>query len=258
MYFQAIHFTCLTKILKTMKIIKFLLFAFLTVSINSCKDVDPETEPIIELQGEIGQWHNIALDLFFESKEFQDLIEANTFTYDEIKHSIIKVLSQNNSDLFDYSEMMRNSFSSEFENVHPFGESEKLREGKDGRIGFEEVFKYLHDIHEIGDGFFNQLITLNDQVLSNTISKASLINQVHKMQNLNLKKREKLYLEAFIQVMEHSNKYWGREHARIAGEPSRTVGIIWADAAGGLYGMLCGPVCSIVEAALFSTLVAIQ
>ncbi len=154
--------------------------------------------------------------------------------------------------------MMENSFSSEFENVHPFEENEKLRQIKNGRIGFEEVFKYLHNIHEIDDDFFNQLAVLNDQVMNNTISKESLINQVHKIQYLNLKKREMLYLEAFIQVMEHSNKYWESKHARIAGEQSRTVGIIWADAAGALYGMLCGPVCSIVEAAVFSTLVAIQ
>lgn len=241
-----------------MKTIKILLFAILAVSINSCNDADPETEPIIELQDEIGQWHNKALDLFFASKECQELMEAKTLTYDEIKHSIIKELSQNNSELFDYPEMMENSFSSEFDNVHPFGENEKLRQAKNGRIGFEEVFKYLHNTHEIGDEFFNQLIVLNDQVLNNTISKESLINQVHKIQYLNLNKREMLYLTALTQVMEHSNKYWKISRARIAGEYSKTVGVIWADAAGGLYGMLCGPICSIVEAAVFSTLVAIQ
>jgi len=241
-----------------MKIIKFLLFAIMTISINSCNDADPETEPIIELQDEIGKWHNIALDLFFESEAYQDLIESNTLNYHEIKRSIIKELSRNNSALFNYREMMDNSFSPEFENINPFGDNEKLRDRNNGRIGHEEVFKYLHEIDEIGDRFFNQLIEINDQVLTNTISKENLISQVRKMQNLNLKKKEKLYLGAFIQVMEHSNKYWESEHARIAGEHTRTVGIIWADAAGGLYGMLCGPVCSIVEAALFSTLAAIQ
>ena len=241
-----------------MKIIKFLFLVILLISFNSCKETEPEAEPIIELQNEIGSWHNIALDLFFESEEYQDMIESNKLSYREIKHSIIKELSRNNSTLFNYSEMMNNSFSQEFENINPFEDIENLRDRSYRRIGHEEVFKYLHEIDEIGDGFFNQLIKLNDQVLTNTISKENLISQVRKMQNLNLKKKEKLYLGAFIQVMEHSKKYWESEHARIAGEHTRTVGIIWADAAGGLYGMLCGPVCSIVEAALFSTLVAIQ
>jgi len=61
-----------------MKIIKFLLFAIMTISINSCNDADPETEPIIELQDEIGKWHNIALDLFFESEAYQNQIHLPT------------------------------------------------------------------------------------------------------------------------------------------------------------------------------------
>ena len=81
--------------------------------------------------------------------------------------------------------------------------------------------------------------------------------QFQQLQILCIHKDERQFIKIFIQVFEMSSKFWESNHVQRKADAQNLV-VIWADAAGGLYGLLLGPVGSIVEAAVFSTIAAIQ
>jgi hypothetical protein len=231
-----------------------------TFTFNSCNKEDNPVQPAEDLTGYVGYWHNVALKSILENQQFMNSINEGALTYAEIRDGIIRDLSIKDPQLFDYESIRTNlSWSDRVLSEqgiltgHPSGQ---LRKNEHSPINVEAVFQYLYEKKEIGESLYKSLISLNNKVIFNEVSQQEIVKLSQQIGSLSLSANEKSYVDVFNQVLQHSSKHWKNYHARI--QDDKTVAIIWADAAGGLYGMLCGPVCSIIEAAAFSTIVAIQ
>ena len=228
--------------------------------LNSCSKEDTRIKPQADLAGQIGYWHNEALAAVMDNPEFNRSMESGSLTGPYIRELIMMELSKRESRLFDFETTRLDlSWSDQTlvdKSIMTGAFSTNVRKSEGPVIDTEAVFKYLHQKKEIGTELYEKFIQLNKKVMSNNVSNKEIIKLTQQFYNLSLSKKEKSYVDVFNQVLSASNSYWTNHHARIQGD--RTVGIIWADAAGAFYGMLCGPVCSIVEGAMFSTLVAIQ
>lgn len=238
-----------------------ILFLFTGILfLNSCSKEDSRVNPQTDLTEQVGYWHNEAVAAVMDNPEFNSAIESGSLTGSFIRELIMKELSKRETSLFDY-ETIRMDLSWSDQTLIEKGIitralSNNVRKSEGPAVDTEAVFKYLYQKKEIGSELYNKFIQLNKKVMSNNVSHKEIIKLTQQFYDLSLSKKEKSYVDVFNQVLSASNSYWTNNHARIQGD--RTVAIIWADAAGAFYGMLCGPVCSIVEGAMFSTIVAIQ
>ena len=114
------------------------------------------------------------------------------------------------------------------------------------------VVDYLKDKGNISQKLHSKL---SDVYAAETTSEA-----LEKVNSIYLEKwsaQDKEYAITFANVYKASHASW---MSRKSHDSSLRVNcnstVISADAAGGLYGLLCGPVCSIVEAAIFSLVAA--
>jgi hypothetical protein len=230
------------------------------IFLNSCNKEEARIEPQADLSDQIGYWHNVAVEAVLDNPDFNMAMETGSLTGPSIRDLIMKELSKRDPGQFDFETMrMDLSWSDQIlaeKGILNETSFTNLRKSEGPSVKPDAVFKYLHQKKEIGPELFNKFTELNKKVMSNNISREEIIKLSLQFKNLPLSEKEESYVEVFNQVLSASNACWTKNHARIQGD--RTVGIIWADAAGGLYGMLCGPVCSIIEAAMFSTIVAIQ
>jgi len=245
-----------------MKIFKFYLLLILTGAfiINSCYQEEKQVQPSDNLTDQIGYWHNIAVGSLFDNPAFTNYVEAGEISYSEIRDRIMKELSRKDVQLFHYESIREDLLwsdrvlSEKRILLSPFSGNKRVQ--GEMPIDFAAVFRYLYDTDEIGETLYNSFIDLNKKVLSFEVSREEIIKLSRQIGGLPLSTKEKSYVDVFNQVLYYSDNYWSKNHARI--QDKRTLSIIWADAAGGLYGMLCGPVCSIIEAAMFSSIMAIQ
>lgn len=243
-----------------MKTIGMLLLFTGFLLLNSCSKEDTRVTPQTDLADQVGFWHNEAVAAVMDNSAFNSHLESGSLTGSLIRELIIKELSIKDSRQFDY-ETIRMDLSWSDQTLIDKGImtgvlSTNVRKSEGPAVNTEAVFKYLQQKNEIGPELCNKFIQLNKKVMSNNVSQAEIIKLSQQLNNLSLSNKEKSYVDVFNQVLSASSSYWTNNHGRM--QADRTVAIIWADAAGGLYGMLCGPICSIVEGALFSTLVAIQ
>jgi hypothetical protein len=245
-----------------MKVFKSFLLMIVTgiLLIFSCTQEEKQVQPNDDLADHIGYWHNVAVGALFDDPSFTNSVTGGNLTFSEIRDRVVMELSRRNDQLFPYEPtraglawsdqvLIENGILGNTSVPH-------VREHTGSAIDFAAVFRYLNESGEIGDVLYKTFMDLNKKVVSNKVSKEEIIKLSRQMGNLSLSAREKSYVDVFNQVLHYSAKYWDTKRARI--QDKKTVGIIWADAAGGLYGMLCGPVCSIIEAAMFSTIMAIQ
>lgn len=238
----------------------FLLIIIGLLTFNSCKQEETLVQPGKDLKEQVGYWHNIAIGSLFNNPDFIESVAAGSLSYSDIREIIMKDLSKKDPQLFSYESIRTKLAWSDViiaENgIIPDLSSAKIRKQDIDPINFESLFQYLHELNEIGQNLNDALIELNKKVISGEVSRNEIIKLSSQMRDLPLSDKEKSYVDVFNQVLNASNRYWENTHARVLDKS--TLGIIWADAAGGLYGMLCGPICSIIEAALFSTIMAIQ
>ena len=243
-----------------MKTIGILLLFTGFLFLNSCSKEDTGVKPQKDLADQVGYWHNEAVAAVMNNPEFNRAVESGSLTGPFIRELIMMELSKRESNVFDY-ETTRLDLSWSDQTLVDKGImtgafSTNVRRSGAPAIDTEAVFKYLFQKKEIGSELYATFIQLNKKVISNNVSRAEIIKLSRQMKDLPLSDEEKSYVDVFNQVLYASNNYWENTHARM--QDKKTLGVIWADAAGGLYGMLCGPVCSIIEAAVFSTIVAIQ
>lgn len=235
-----------------------LLIGLLTV--NSCEQEEIQSPSGENLQDQIGYWHNIALESVFNNPELIRDLSAGSLSYTDIRDIIMRSLSGKDPRIFNYQSLQADlAWSDEIllgKGILPNSFPVNLRQMDRDPVNYEAVFQYLLEIQAIGDILYNALIELNKKVINNAVSRDEILILSERMNDLPLPEKEKSYVEVFNQVLHASKNYWDNNHARTLDK--KTLGIIWADAAGGLYGMLCGPICSIIEAAAFSTIVAIQ
>jgi hypothetical protein len=241
--------------------ISFYLVVIITLlTFNSCNHGEDPVSSGDNLHDQIGYWHNMAVASVFNDPEFFERLTAGSIAFSDIREKIMKDLSGINPQVFKFQSIKSSlAWSDEIltENrILYTSPSANIRHLKRDPVNYSAVFEYLHDQDEIGDLLYNRLIELNKKVVQNEVSRDEILKLSGEMGDLPLSIKEKSYVDVFNQVLYASSSYWGNAHART--QDNRTLGIIWADAAGGLYGMLCGPVCSIIEAAAFSTIVAIQ
>ncbi|MBS0000893.1 MAG: hypothetical protein KFF73_18060 [Cyclobacteriaceae bacterium] len=243
-----------------MKTIKLFLIFTGFLFFNSCNQEESQIQPVDDLTDQIGYWHNVAVASVFDNPVFTAALKAETLSSSAVRDMIMIELSKKDARLFDYetirTELDWSDRILEEKEILNQPTSAYLRKKESPSVNFEAIFKYLHQTNVIGEGLAEKFIQLNKKVMLNEVSRQEIIKLCQQIENLPLSGRERSYVKVFNQVLRASDNYWGHAHAKI--QSDRTVGIIWADAAGGLYGMLCGPVCSIIEAAMFSTLVAIQ
>lgn len=235
-----------------------ILIGILTV--NSCKQEEIQSQSGANLRDQIGYWHNIALQSVFNNQELIQILSTPSFSYTDIREIIMQHLSMKDPEIFNYQSMQSDmAWSDEIlakKGIVLNSSTVNLRQMDRSPVDYAAVFHYLLEVHEIGEILYNALIELNKKVMNNAVSRDEILILSDRMIDLPLSEKEKSYVEIFNQVLYASKNYWENNHARKMDK--KTVGIIWADAAGGLYGMLCGPICSIIEAAAFSTIVAIQ
>lgn len=239
----------------------FLILLIGLFTIISCNQEEIQSPSGENLRNQIGYWHNKALESVFNDQELSTILSTRSLSYSDIRDIIMRELSMNDPHAFNYPSMQSELAWSDdilsqkgiISNAFPVN----LRKmGGELPVNYAAVFQYLREVNEIGNVLYHTLISLNKKVINEEVSRDEIIILSKRMKDLPLSEKEKSYVEVFNQVLYASNNYWENSHARTLDK--RTVGIIWADAAGGLYGMLCGPICSIIEAAAFSTIVAIQ
>jgi hypothetical protein len=245
--------------MKTLKSYVLLIIIGL-LTFNSCNQEESQVHPGTDLKDQVGYWHNNAIASLFNNPDFIKAAATGSLSHSDIREIIMLDLSKKDPQLFNYESIRTELAWSDViiaENgIIPGLSSAKIMKQDGDPINCESVFQYLHELNEIGENLKNALIELNKKVISGEVSRNEIIKLSSQMRDLPLSDKEKSYVDVFNQVLYASNHYWENTHARV--QDKRTLGIIWADAAGGLYGMLCGPICSIIEAALFSTIVAIQ
>lgn len=238
----------------------FLLLILGFFSINSCNQEESRIQPGNALDGQVGYWHNIAVSSVLNNPDFTNAVTTGSISYIDIRDMVIKELSKKDPQLFDYESLRTDlAWSDQVlteKGIFPSPLSTHIRKLENARMNYSAVFQYLYEMNEIGEILYSSFIELNKKVMRAEVSRDEIIKLSRQIRDLSLTDKEKSYVDVFNQVLYFSNSFWENAHAKV--QNSRTVGIIWADAAGGLYGMLCGPVCSIIEAAAFSTLVAIQ
>ena len=245
-----------------MKILKFYILLFISglLSVSSCVKEENPLSPKDDLINHIGYWHNVAVEAFFASNNFKSGSPTEVYSYLEIRDIIMKELAKKDNQLFDYDFIKADlAWSDEVlkkNGIINESLSGNVRKNEIHPINYSVVFKYLFEINEIGETLYLAFSDLNKKVMENDVSRQEIIKLSKQIKDLPLSEKEKSYVDVFNQVLQHSNAYWENTHSKMLDK--KTVAIIWADAAGGLYGMLCGPICSIIEGALFSTIVAIQ
>ncbi len=227
---------------------------------NSCNLEEGQLAPGNNVQEQVGYWHNVAVTSVFANPEFIEKMSAGSLSYSNIREIILKDLSKKDPLLFDHesirTELMWSDKILAEKGIIPNPLFVNLRKIHGDPINYAAVFEHLHQLNEISEDLYDTFIDLNKKVIFNEVSRDEIIKLSKQMRDLNLSDKEKSYVDVFNQILYASNNYWENAHARV--QDKNTLGIIWADAAGGLYGMLCGPICSIVEAAVFSTIMAIQ
>jgi hypothetical protein len=245
--------------MKTLRIY-FLLIIFGILSIPSCNQEEHRLQPEDDLNDQIGYWHNTAVTSVFNNRDFMNAVNSGSISYTEIRVMIMKELSNKDPQLFNFVAMRTNlAWSDQIlaeKGIIPGPLSGNVRKQESESLNLGAIFQYLYEINEIGEILYNSFTELNKKVMFAEVSRDEIIKLSKQIRDLPLSDREKSYVDVFNQVLYASNNYWENTHARV--QDKKALGIIWADAAGGLYGMLCGPICSIIEAAAFSTIVAIQ
>ncbi len=212
-----------------------------SLEINSTNSVK------IGLRDSVGYWHNQILSHLSFAQ-----LSLNNETLYQFRSAIFKKANQLDPKLFS------DSIYQQIENNAP--------------TELNTFYQTIHSGITIDDLIFQVFEVLeNKGVLRRTVvselkkmyafkSEETLEEQLSHVEYIKKKginKQEREFLDVFTQVFKESAKFWKdyRSHEKA---DNKNLTIIWADAVGGMYGLLLGPVGSIVEGALFSTIAAIQ
>jgi hypothetical protein len=196
----------------------------------------------------IGYWHNEVLAAYYP--EGRDIIKKASVDFKSIRHEVIRILNQKEPTRFDIKEMELSALESD-QRITEMGLSLN-KPNEFGKQSFK-VVTYLKSNGRISQILYDKI---NEVYLSQSTDEA--LSKVNLMYLIKWTAQDKEFAETFANVYKASHFFWTK---RATNELSlRRIGcnnaIILADAAGALYGLWCGPACSIVEGALFSLIAA--
>lgn len=202
------------------------------------------------LYASIGYWHNVAV-----KSVYKDLAVKGNVNYKSIREEMIRALNSIDPSTFDLSEMHQNAIISD--NVLN-SDLERVENDTVLIVNSEtyiSTFDFLLNNNLISSNLYGALVNLNSMV-DNSASDNEFLNEVHLLSSQSWSSSDQIYVNTLIQVVDASYEFWITNGGYSS--KSCTLCIIWADAAGAAYGTLIGPLGSILEGAVFSTLAYIN
>ncbi|MDT8413183.1 MAG: hypothetical protein RQ875_12010 [Vicingaceae bacterium] len=197
------------------------------------------------LQSKVGYYHNEILKVYY-TKQHQ--LPLKEFTEDNIQSKVIEVLTIIDKEKFQKDEILSNI--NELNRVKKqIGIS--LLPSNQGLKTTTDNFSIIIDYISVSNELKTKLTLINEAV-KNRENSEKILSLVNDLESQTWTINDQAYVDVFVQVYNHSYSYWNNNNS---GNKADGDTVILADAAGALYGLLCGPfaaVCSIVEGALFS------
>ena len=232
----------------------FTVFAF----IMGCSESEAPTlvENNNEIEQKIGFYHNEAVDLYL--KKDADLKKrASDAGYNAMREQIILALSEVHPNVFDKEEVQIQLQASNTM-LDELGLFSEITNGNYKRTSdvfvskFPELVKYIAEKRNISSELQTELLAINSMV-QNFDDSESILEKVNALESKQWNTNDLEIVSAFVQVYNSSFDYW-KTTEQNASEKTMADGdgVILADAAGAAYGLLLGPIGSIVEGALFS------
>jgi len=201
----------------------------------------------LSLEKNIGYFHNEVLKNYY-TKEHQ--LKQLDFTTDNVQSEILEILEGIDSNTFNIEKMKENANElNRLRNEIGISLSPDNQGLKNTTDNFSIIINYIN----ISPLLSEKLTEINNAV-NNQISSEEVLILVNNLKEYNWNEHDFKYVDVFTQVYNSSSEYWNNIN-NSKGLKRDGDGVILADAAGALYGLLCGPfaaVCSIVEGALFS------
>lgn len=239
---------------------KFLTITLLSTMFFACQyqEIAPDQLDNNDLVNSIGFWHNRALDLHSNSA---NKAGRTMNDYKEIRNELITVLVSDDKSVFNKSEIL-NMVNKSDKVLKEIGVFDRTTIGKSEQDDhFNNSIKIVNHLESKGEISSDLGARINEVHASiKVLSKQEVLNLVKAIERANWNEKDRLFVKSFTQVFYASSEFWGN-NAEINGRlmtQEENLTIIWADAAGALYGMLLGPVMSVIEGALFSSIAAIQ
>jgi hypothetical protein len=194
----------------------------------------------------IGYWHNEVLATYYP--EGRDIIKKASVDFKSIRHEVIRILNQKESTRFDIKQMELSALESD-QRIVEMGLS--LNVPNEFANQSFKVAGYLKSHGRISQ-------VLHDKISEVYSSKSTdeTLSKVNLMYSIKWSAQDKEYAQTFANVYKASHSFWTKRATNELSVRSCNNAIILSDAAGALYGLWCGPACSIVEGALFSLIAA--
>jgi len=235
-----------SKILIALMVI-FGIAAFMSCEKNkSNSNLPPDDVSNSPLYKSIGYWHNVAV-----KSVYKDLSVKGNVNYKSIREEMIEALNSIDPTTFVLDEMHQNAIISDNilnSNLESVENDTVLIVNSET---FLSSFDYLLNNNLISSDLYGTLVNLNSMV-DNSANEDEFLNEVHKLSSMNWSSSDQIYVNTLIQVVDASYEFWVTNSGY--NSKSCTLCIIWADAAGSLYGSIIGPAGSIIEGAVFSTI----
>lgn len=215
----------------------FLFFTFSCSKNEPSKDLTDNINPQM-----IGTYHNILLAEMMKTHSLSEIKGKSISEVMEMANKVAPKVFDNNfkysSGDFDKIQISRSKFDS------------KLKSTNEQLPTVKEISIILKTNGKISEEAYSDLLQVNQMIENNDRNVIAFV------ENLKIKNEsDRLIIETFKSVFKSSNEYWSDPKSKI-GYTKRgdmwNAAVMGADAGGALYGMLCGPICSILEGAAFS------
>jgi hypothetical protein len=199
---------------------------------------------------EVGPWHYKIMALIPPDLPLR--VKSKENPYGEEGEKIIQLLIKNYPGNFKEHEIrvsMKKLDSSELSTIF----NAKI---KDGMFfdNLPEVISWLSRNGKISSGLATELNTIHTITIQGMGSKI-ILKAINKLKYMDLDEKDGKYRDAFVSVYISSYSFWRSKPSEPFKIPNLNCNraMILANATGALYGISCGPVCAIIQAAIFSS-----
>ncbi|VAW28015.1 hypothetical protein MNBD_BACTEROID07-387 [hydrothermal vent metagenome] len=244
--------------MKTKLLIISVVLFFGAASFVGCKKTTNDL-PSDNLYSKIGYYHNEVLKRYISNNKSTNK-SSDISNYRNIQTKVVDILCNLDSSLFNKKDIEYHLKRSD-EVLNKLGIMEIFSNkstslSKINKDYFSKILDFLLKNNRISLELSNQLNEINTITFQNTNSDAKILSIVNELKNRSWSDKDSKFVNTFVQVYDSSYLFW---HNKSAGFKSlkhvnNAETFMLADAAGALYGLWLGPVTSIVEGAVFSTI----
>jgi hypothetical protein len=214
---------------------------------------------------DIGAWHNKALDLLSQQQSTLKINAAGLAvkpTFNEVREKLITSLVKENPGIFNEIEIRRSlktlDASKNANTIHSWNKM-------DGLDKLTSIIETLKGRNDISEKLASALEDIHRQTKSG-VDGEKILAAVNQLKTTSFTEKDRKFADAFAVVYNSSYSYWNSPSQttnslkvnNVAAPSGCNQVIIVADAAGALYGMITGPISSVLEAAAFSFLASIN